>query len=85
VKSESRHRDEMAKNPCPVCGSEMEDGALAVEGYFAGWMAEINWVGTSHDPAIAPPKERIGRSNPFKGFSIDGFQCRTCRLMLLRY
>jgi len=64
---------------CPQCEESMDLGTL---GFFtlaggARWFKERSWLMLNGDPII---------KNPLGGDTwLDGFRCRRCRLLLIRY
>ena len=64
---------------CPVCGKPMEPGFLGTERVFSdvGWFKEKSVFGTGGESLSL--KDRLSM------IYVEGFRCKDCKTLLLKY
>jgi hypothetical protein len=64
---------------CPVCGKPMESGFLGTERIFSdvGWYKEKSVFGTGGESLAL--KDRLSM------IYIEGFRCKDCKILQLKY
>lgn len=64
---------------CPYCNEKMEAGLIESEGIVSG----MKWVQKKRILGIGG--EKIGKSNISGLTYLEGFRCKNCRMMILKY